>query len=311
MRALRTRVSLTESPWKITHRDRVLLAGSCFAGHMRDYLQERGVRSFQPFGPLFNPVSVSDSLRRLREGRPVTEEELFEEGGLWHHFGFHGNYSRPSKSEALAEMNHCVEEGGAFLEAAKVVILTLGTAYVYERSDTREVVANCHHAPASAFRRRRLSVSEAAGHLDDVIRLIPGKRLILTVSPIRHTRDGLHENNLSKSVLLLAIEEFRQRHPEADYFPSYEMLTDDLRDYRFYADDLTHPAPLAVEYIGERFTERYWDDATREAARAFAEIRKRETHRPLHPGSAGDETFRQETARLRARWEEEHYGPAR
>ncbi|MBP5259533.1 MAG: GSCFA domain-containing protein [Paludibacteraceae bacterium] len=308
MQALRTYTAWNPAPWKMTHGDKILLAGSCFAGHMAGYLQERGWRTSQPFGPLFNPASIAAALHRLDSNRSVAADELFEEDGVWHHFDFHSAYSRPDRKEALQVMNDCVAEGHRFLQDASCLILTLGTAYIYRHRNSGAVVANCHHVPAAAFERTRLSVDETLDCLNDIRALLPGKKLILTVSPVRHLRDGLHDNNLSKSTLLLAVEAFCHRHPEADYFPAYELLNDDLRDYRFYADDLVHPAPLAVEYIGERFAECYWDSATAGAARAFMEIRKAESHRALHPGSEADNAFRERTRRQRRQWEQQYYG---
>ena len=294
----------------MTHRDKVLLVGSCFSQHIGEYLQYRGIRTCRPFGPLFNPASICAALHRLRENRPVSESELFEENGLWHHFDFHSAYSRCDRQEALQAMNDCIGQGHRFLAEATCVIISLGTACVYRHRASGQVVANCHHVPAAQFDRSRLSVGQTTAYLREISEMLEGRKVLLTISPIRHLRDGLHANNLSKSTLLLSVDQLQEENPDIAYFPAYELLLDDLRDYRFYGDDLVHPTRLAVEYIGEQFTRRYWSPATCEAAHAFMEIHKAESHRLQHPDSAMAKSFQAQTAAKRMAWEKQHYTTA-
>ena len=248
----RTEIDIAPLHTRIGYEHRTLALGSCFAEQIGARLARAKFRvTVNPTGILFNPLSIVAALRSYPT--PVHREELHCDGGRWFHFGFHGDFAAPTADEALQRMNAARRAGAEALDTADRVILTLGTAWVYERGG--EVVANCHRQPAAQFTRRRLAVEEVTGALAAAIEgPLAGREIILTVSPVRHLGDGLAGNAVSKATLRLAAEQLTERYASVSYFPAYEILTDDLRDYRFYADDLVHPSPQAVAYIWEKFS---------------------------------------------------------
>ncbi len=294
---LYTEVEIPKAPWGIGHSDRLMLLGSCFATDIGERLTDAGFRTqVNPLGALYNPASVAVLLDRLIDKRPFAPEDIMDFGaegyGTWE---AHSLLSRPTADEALQVLNERLVQAWTWLHDADVLIVTFGTAWVYRLGGN--VVANCHHEPPSRFVRERLTVDDIV-HLwqplfHRLATLRPGLRILFTISPIRHLRDGAHANQLSKATLLLAVEtllrvrgeglEVRGANPA--YFPSYEIVLDELRDYRFYADDLTHPAPLAVERVWERFADTYFDASTRQAVRRIGEVTRALRHRPLHSES--------------------------
>lgn len=237
----RTEIEPSPSGVQISYENRVLTLGSCFAAHIAGKLAEAKFRvTANPSGILFNPLSIAAAIRSYADPAPVGREELGFDGEVWYHFGFHGDLSAPTAEEALVRMNAARQAGAEALRTADRVILTFGTAWVYEHGG--EIVANCHRRPAAEFSRRRLSVEEIAETFAELLEgPLAGKQIILTVSPVRHVGDTLPGNAVSKAVLRLAAEELKQRFGCVEYFPAYEIVTDDLRDYRFYADDLVPP----------------------------------------------------------------------
>lgn len=289
----RTEIETTPFPpeARIGYGNRILALGSCFAEEMTARLRElRFSCTLNPSGALFNPASVAEAIRSYAAGEPVRKEELHEQDGVWFHFGFHSSRSATDPDEALARMNAARRAGTEALRRADRMILTFGTAWVYEREN--RIVANCHRSPATDFVRRRLSVAEIVTEYDDLLRtVLVGKQVLLTVSPVRHAGDGLTGNCVSKAVLRLAAEELAERHAQVRYFPAYEILTDDLRDYRFYASDLVHPSAQAVEYIWEKFSEAALDERARRIAPAAARIAAAAAHRPQNPRSEAFRAF--------------------
>lgn len=274
-----------------------MLLGSCFATNIGARLAAVKFRcDVNPYGVLYNPLSISAALRRIVSGESYGPGELFQYQGCWHSPMHHGDFSAPVREEALERINARLRQAHGELEGLDYLLLTWGTAWVYEDRATGQVVGNCHKRPETDFTRRRLSVAEV---VQDYVSLLSGLfarnsrlRVVLTVSPIRHVRDGLHANQLSKSVLLLAAEQLQEAFPEkVYYFPAYELLVDELRDYRFYADDLAHPSAMAVDYVWERFTD--WCIAA-EAKPVMAEceaVQKALAHRPVRPGSEAHKRF--------------------
>ena len=290
----RTEVHIPKSTWTITHRDRLMLLGSCFADNIGEKFSVAGFDStVNPFGTLYNPASIAVVLTRLLDEQAFTSDEMVSFGAEgWGSWLSHSLLSRPTQEEALRQHNRLFEDAATHLRQTSVLIITFGTAWVY-RQDS-QVVANCHHEPASRFVRERLTVDEIVGLwrplLERLHVLNPDLRVLFTVSPIRHFRDGVHENQLSKSTLLLAIEALGE-----SYFPSYELMLDELRDYRFYAEDMCHPSPVAVDYLWERFGDTYFDNSTRQLISRLEEITKALNHRPLHPDSHQHQHFLRQT----------------
>lgn len=276
---LQTIVDIKPSERKIGYEDRILMLGSCFSDEIGAQMAQRNMQvTCNPFGTLYNPLSIANAINYQLHQLP-----LVEYGGLWHSMAHHGSFSRPTKEEAEQAINESIEVMQRALNEATVLIVTFGTAWVYEMNG--EVVANCHKMPENWFTRRRLTVEEIVAAWKPVIERYPDKHWIFTVSPIRHIKDGLHENQLSKATLLMAVDQMvnsQWSNGKLHYFPSYEILLDELRDYRFYADDLVHPSSLAVNYIWERFADTYCTNQTRNQMNIELKRWKFDHHRPLH-----------------------------
>ena len=278
---------------RIAYDDSIMLMGSCFAEHIANRLSEGKFKcTANPFGVLYNPVSIAEALRQLAGGRKYEADapELLEHDGLWHSLMHHSSFSATTKEECLNRINNRLQESALRLKQARVLFVTFGSAYVYRHKATGLIVGNCHKFPEREFVRERLSPEEI---VEDYTRLIrelhhenPTLHLVFTVSPIRHLRDGLHKNQVSKATLLLAIERIVELHPDCcTYFPAYELMMDDLRDYRFYADDMMHPSPLAIEYIWSHFVDIFFSTSAKNIFQAWQEIRKGIDHRPFNPDS--------------------------
>lgn len=271
----RISAKIPDYPFRIGPSQRGLVLGSCFAAHVGGWLRDGKMPvSVNPFGVQYNPTSIVRTLDRLVSGQPFGEDELFEHDGLWHSPLHHGDFSGPDKKTVLERIERARIDGAGALEKADYLLLTFGTAWVYERQG--RVVANCHKLPASTFTRRRMTVAETVELLAERIASRPALRVILTVSPVIHRGDGLTENQLSKSSLIVAAHELTDRFPEqVHYFPAYEIVTGELRDYRFYADDMCHPSPQAVAYVRERFAETLLSPDAAELIAAAGELKKR------------------------------------
>ncbi len=293
----RTELDIVPSEWKIDHSSHILSVGSCFADNIAAWLARSGFDvTANPFGEQFNPLSVCAAIERMASAEEFTESDLNRGGEMWFSYMFHGSFERCSAAEALDAMNAALRKGSEALVKADTVILTFGTAWVYT-VDGR-VAANCHKQPSRLFTRRRLSVEEITTACRKLVEgPLKGKRLIVSVSPVRHLGDGLTENSLSKAILRVAVAEFAESCADACYFPSFELLTDDLRDYRFYAADMTHPSAEAVKYIWEKFCRTFMVPRTIETAERFISLVEALNHRPLHPHSAAYADFRDTTAR--------------
>ena len=280
---LQTTVDIKPSEWKIGYEDKILLLGSCFADSIGEMMAQRGLQvTCNPFGTLYNPISIAQALNLQC---PISNDQipLIYHEGLYHSMSHHGSFSRPTEEETRAAVADSIETMQRALCEANVVIVTFGTAWVYEMNG--EVVGNCHKLPADNFIRRRLSVDEIVQTWQPIIAQYPDKHWLFTVSPIRHVKDGLHENQLSKATLLMAVEQLvNGTCPSGKwhYFPSYEIMLDELRDYRFYAEDLVHPSPVAIQYIWERFADTYCTPQTRNEMQIRLKRWKYTHHIPLH-----------------------------
>lgn len=266
---------------KIGFNDRILVLGSCFSDEIGGRLSSAGFDVLvNPFGTLYNPASIASAVRRMDSGVPFTENDCVEMGagaGLICSFEHHTSFARPDATEFLRNANESLERAAEYWRGCSTVIITLGTAMVWRHLERELIVSNCLKRPSGEFSHEMLSVGQCAGHLRAIIENNPGKRFILTVSPIRHLSQGAHVNTLSKATLHLACEEING----AEYFPAYEILCDELRDYRFYAEDLVHPSSMAVEYIWEKFCAAAIDPSLSEEITANEKAARRKAHRPL------------------------------
>lgn len=276
---------------RLTHADRLLLLGSCFAAEMGERLLQAKFRcDVNPYGVLYNPLSMAAALREIEAGRCYGADDLFFFRGCWHSPMHHGDFSSPDAEETLRRINGRLQKAHELFPKLDCLLLTFGTAWVYEEKETGRVVSNCHKLPESTFTRRKLSVDEIVDEyrplLSEWFARNRAMRVLFTVSPIRHVRDGMHANQLSKATLLLAIERLQALFPErVFYFPAYELLLDELRDYRFYAEDMVHPSEVAVRYVWERFVEECVATEALQIMEESENIRKALLHKPFRPDS--------------------------
>lgn len=289
----RTEIEVSKSESKIDYSSRIFTIGSCFAENIAGVLSRYRFRTtVNPLGVMFNPLSILSTLRRLHTAEQVTPQRLGNAGEIFFSYDFHSSCSDTDADAAIRKMNNAVCEGHAALTSADWVIITLGTAWIYELTESGSVVANCHKQPSSLFTRRRLTVEEVTSALATMIdTYLADKHVILTVSPVRHTGDGLQDNSVSKATLRVAVEQICEQYAAVKYFPSYEILIDDLRDYRYYADDMVHPSTQAVEYIREKFAATYFGPHTAEIARQVEQITTATAHRPFNPRSSSYRAF--------------------
>ncbi|MDR2765178.1 MAG: GSCFA domain-containing protein [Tannerella sp.] len=266
-----------------------MLLGSCFAENIGKRLTDGKFNvDVNPFGILYNPASTAEAIKRLLQPEVWSEKDLFFHEGLYHSWAHHSRFSAVTPAQSLHKINERLRAAAEHLRQTDWLLVTFGTAYVYRLKETGQVVANCHKLPDRMFVRERLSVSQIVETWEELLarlwRIRPAMKMLFTVSPVRHWKDGAHENQLSKSILLLAIEQLQAQHPQQVlYFPAYELMMDELRDYRFYAEDMLHPSEVAVQYLWERFAETWLDAAARETLEKVREIQQALNHRPLNP----------------------------
>ena len=268
--------------------------GSCFAGHMAskfDYYQFDHLAN--PLGVIFHPHPLTDLLERATQYKPFTEDELFFDNRQWASYWAHSSMSRMDKETALAALNSQMAGLSNALAAATHLVLTFGSAWGYERDE--RIVANCHKMPAHEFKKSLTSLEELQFRLRHTIaslyRFNPQLQIIVTVSPVRHTKDGMIENMHSKARLLELANNLRDWYRNVDYFPAYEIMMDELRDYRFYKQDMIHPSEQAVDYIWERFEQAWIAPQAAQLQKRIAHIRQRQAHTPLFPDSPEHKAF--------------------
>ncbi|MBQ3175729.1 MAG: GSCFA domain-containing protein [Bacteroidales bacterium] len=304
-----TRVNIEPAVQKISYSNRILMIGSCFANEIGEKLKECGFDiSVNPFGTLYNPVSISKSLALLGSTKQFKECDVIDisrhsttfavdlqqsmkeigsdahnraNPGRYCSFYHHSSFAKENASEFLKKANERLELEQKFFTEADTVIITLGTSWVYRHKSLDTIVSNCHKIHPDEFNREFLEWNKTAQILNDIVDSHPDKRFIFTVSPIRHLKDGAHGNAISKASLLLAVESLLDSHSNADYFPAYEIVLDELRDYRFYAEDMVHPTAVAVKYIFERFRESFISAECLQKMAEMAKISRRRAHIPI------------------------------
>lgn len=289
---------------KINHRDKLLLIGSCFTEQIGAKLSRYKFDTLEnPHGILFNPVSILKSLERYATGIPYTKDELFNFNGVWGNWDHHTRYSAVYAEDSLRKINDSLTLGQEYVSTADWVLITLGSAFVYERRDILsgpeypQAVANCHKIPADKFNRRLLPSAEVEAVLSQMIEVIhrvnSSAKIIFTISPVRHLREGFIENNRSKASLIQAVHQVTD-YNKTIYFPSYELVIDDLRDYRFFAEDMAHPNYAATNYVWEKFCTACIDEPSRELMKAIAGIMQARNHKPFNPSSDQHKKFLQD-----------------
>lgn len=283
----RTTIKTADNKGIMHHSDKLMLLGSCFSDNIGAKLTAAMMDvETNPFGTIYNPMSIASSVERIISGEPIAGADLFLANGVWNSYAFHSRFSMCDKQNALKRMNSRISQAHDHLKQCKFVIITLGTAIIYRLRQNSMVVANCHKVPQNNFTRKMATVDEMTSvmttMLHSLFRFNGQLHVIFTVSPIRHIADGLETNSLSKASLRLAINNVVNAFPSrAEYFPAFEIMTDDLRDYRFYAADMVHPNETAVEYIWQTFQATYFDDRSSQAIARCERLRKRLLHHPM------------------------------
>ena len=290
-----TPASIPKSDFSISHEQPTLLIGSCFAQNIGEKLIGNKFNVIiNPFGIIYNPISVRNGLKRIINNEQYTEANLTQFNDKWISFDHHGCFSSLTKDECLTQINGSLNKAHEQLKDSKTIFITFGSAWVYEY-DNLGVVANCHKIPNNEFNKRLLSVKEILSAFNELKEDLKGINLVFTVSPIRHIKDGLHENNLSKATLHLAINNLVEQNNNYYYFPAYELIIDELRDYRFYKNDLVHPTKLAVNYVWEKFSSCYFNKDTQELNLEIAKVQSALSHKPFNPDSEEYQKFSKNT----------------
>ena len=289
----RTEIDKPQLKGRIDYNSKIVTLGSCFAENITKRLAAaKFCVKHSPVGILFNPASIASTLTAFAERSAADCRRIVRRSEGWVSLDCHSELTMPTEEEAIKTLQNAIDEGHKLLRSATCVIITFGTAWVYEHIATGRVVANCHKQPSREFCRRRMSVEEIVALFKPLMEgVLKDKHVIFTVSPIRHTADGLTENCVSKAILRLAADTLSSTYDNADYFPAYEIVTDDLRDYRFYAEEMVHPSAQAVEYIWQRFIESALADSAVELLPKVEKIIAAATHKPFNPNSEEYATF--------------------
>jgi len=281
---------------EITHRHKIAMVGSCFTNNIGNKLKEdKFDLNINPFGILFNPISAAKAIDDCIYQNFVTEDDLIQHNEQWVSLHHHSSLGAPSKQEALSKINNNIKASEEYYTKGDFLILTFGTAWVYKLKETNDYVANCHKMPATLFEKKLLSIDEIVETYTFKLKewriKNPRLKILLTISPVRHWKDGATENNQSKAVLQLAIMQLVNKLDSVFYFPSYEIVLDELRDYRFYTSDMLHPNELAVNYIYEKFEETLFSPSTKTLNMEIRKIKRAVKHKPFNFNSESHQKF--------------------
>ncbi|CAA9239929.1 MAG: hypothetical protein AVDCRST_MAG95-1385 [uncultured Adhaeribacter sp.] len=298
--SFRTELNIKPNARLLSLQTPVLTAGSCFAEVMGRKIQQYKVPSLvNPFGTIFNPLSLNHLLTASLQPQHEFTGELLQRDGLWLAYDFHSSFAAASRTELLTLIRNTFRQTQQFIIKADTLILTFGTAVGYIHRTSNQLVANCHKVPQQQFRKTLVSMADITASFSNFHQILkqlnPNIRLILTVSPVRHVKETLEGNSVSKSILRVACHELSERYPDVHYFPAYELLLDDLRDYRFYQEDMIHPNAVAEGYIWEKFKAAYCDEAFTRFTAEWDKIQQALTHRPFHPDAPGHQEFLRKT----------------
>jgi hypothetical protein len=285
-----TTIPIQKSNFLIDYSSKLVSFGSCFAenmGNKFDYFKFSTITN--PFGIIFNPISLEKIIFRCIHEKYFTDKDIFFHNEAWHCYEVHSELSNPDKAEFLTTLNQLIDTTNSHFSKSTHCLITLGTSWVYKNIESDVIVANCHKVPQNQFVKELLSVSDIEASLKRIVAAIhvvnPNCKFIFTISPVRHSKDGFVENNVSKSHLSTALYQFLSKTTSSLYFPSYEIMMDELRDYRFYAEDMLHPNQTAIDYIWLKFSQNYIDEKEFETMQHVLEIQKASSHRPFNPNS--------------------------
>ena len=291
-----TKIPIPKNHFPIDYDSKIMLLGSCFAENIGMKFQYFKFQSTtNPFGIIFNAVSLEKLIRRAVENRTFTENDIFFHNELWHCYEVHSELSNSDKNTFLNSLNELINSTAQQLKDSTHIIITLGTSWVYRNMESNEIVANCHKVPQKQFTKELLSISQTEESLQNLISLIhsvnPNCNFIFTVSPVRHIKDGFVENTLSKAHLITALHASNFQLPTSSYFPSYEIMMDELRDYRFYAEDMLHPNQTSINYIWEQFAISTISEESQSLMIEIESIQKSLAHEPFNPNSESHQKF--------------------
>lgn len=294
-----TKVPIQKTNFPIDYQSDILLLGSCFAENMGEKFQYFKFKTtINPFGIIFNPVSIEKLICRVVNQEKFTENDIFFHNEMWHCFEVHSELSNTNKEEFLEKLNTILEFTNQQITKSTHLIFTYGTSWVYRNNSSKQIVANCHKVAQKEFAKELLSTETIEKSIKNTIDLIqkvnPNCTFIFTISPVRHIKDGFFENNVSKGNLFSALNKILKSENyklNTEYFPSYEILIDELRDYRFYANDMLHPSQIAIDYIWERFLENYVSEKEFATMNEVCEIQRGLKHRPFNPNTESHKKF--------------------
>jgi hypothetical protein len=293
---LRTTFTFDRSADRISYNTPVMFIGSCFASETGAKMSEGKMSVLiNPTGVVYNPVSVGNTIEIILENRVFNEKDIYSYKGVNHSFAHYTDFSSEDRFQVLAKINSANERAAGFLKKARFLFITFGTARVYRFKETGMIVSNCHKLPSSQFSREILSVDDITLSWNDILNRLqsfnPDIRVIFTISPVRHWKDGAHGNQVSKSILFLAVENLLKHRIVSGYFPAYELIMDDLRDYRYYTEDMLHPSPTAIDYIWNAFSDCYFDPETTNLWKEVQGITKARDHRFISDSKSGKTEF--------------------
>lgn len=282
---------------QISIKDQLLLLGSCFAEEIGDKMMQRRFRVLMnPHGILYNPASLAIALQDYVQNRVYTRADLFQRDGLWHSFHHHGRFSQSRPEKTLESINHAIEKTHLVLKEAQWLVVTFGSAYVYHHKKTGQPVGNCHKVPSAEFDKILITIPAITGIWQEQIEALkkfnPHLSILFTISPVRYVRDGLIGNNRSKAILIDAVHRLLETNKNCFYFPAYEIVIDQLRDYRFFKEDLVHPNQLAIDYVWEKFSQNMCDAATQQFLAEYEPLLKGLQHRAFQEETAEHQNFK-------------------
>lgn len=291
-----TKIPIQKSNFPIDYDSKIMLLGSCFAENMGEKFEYfKFQTAINPFGIIFNPVSLCRIIERSVQKNYFTENDIFFHNELWHCFDVHSELSNSDKDAFLESLNDLINSTNKQLNDSTHIIITLGTSWVYRNIETNEIVANCHKVPQKQFTKELLSIETIVQSLESILFhvsiLNPNCKFIFTVSPVRHIKDGFIENTLSKSHLIASIHNSKLETRNSQYFPAYEIMMDELRDYRFYTEDMLHPNQTAIDYIWIKFFENYIAESEFGLMNQVCEIQRALKHRPFNPNTESHQKF--------------------
>lgn len=294
MSLFRTEVTIAPSTVKMDYKTRFGTVGSCFSNSIGEKLTDNKFDCLiNPFGTIFNPISIHELVKLACYNKPPDENSYVFTEEIWRNYQLHSSYFSKDKNELEDKINSTISTVHYFLKITDYIIITYGTAFVYETNDTNQIVANCHKQPANQFSKRLLTVEEITESfktmLEAIRKINPGCKVILTVSPVRHLKDTLELNSVSKSILRIASHQLIQS--AVAYFPAYEFVLDDLRDYRFYEADMIHPNQQAIDYIWGKFSECYFTESTKDFIKQWKDMKAALNHRPFNPEGEAHQKF--------------------